>query len=185
MDKDYSPFNIAEKQPSRLKLQLKTGYSVWWFVGMRIAPLFMFLFLGIASFGLYKDLPKGVFVGMYLFFIIGIMYLWFQQYVCEITFEKGRITRKISTFFSHKRQTETLTENDTIISVKEHKGRSAFWSFYLVQNKKKKRLFYIPIFFNNKIKIRDNFVEAIEEICELKVVIKKDNSELFIEKTVK
>ncbi len=168
--KSYTPFNITEEQPHRLKLQLKKTYAVWWFVGMRIAPLFMFLFLGIASVGLYKDLPKSIFIGMYLFFIIGILYLWFQPYVCEITFEKGQITRKISTFFSHKRQTEKLNENDTILTVREHRGRSSYWSFYLIQNHKKKRLFYIPIFFNDKITARNNFVEAIEQFCGAKVI---------------
>lgn len=171
---DYTPFELADVQPDYMLLQLKKSHRILRALMFRITPWFILLSLAATYEDVAKNMP-GWFYTIWAIMMGGLaIYLLIYKYTLEITLSNGTITSKVNSLYFNWNETKTLSPGDSIYVVKEQGGRSVYWAFYLHQNNTKKRILNVPIFLSENLEARNNFAEAFEHYCKIKVNLPDD-----------
>ena len=143
--KDFYPYSLISETPETLTLELTSGRKTGTFITFRVMPLVLLAFSVSIPENLRRDLGDWMYWGFILCLYAVILGLVFHRYTSALVFSDDSMLLQFNLCYFDYSQTEMLNPGDEILVAKERAGKGAFWMFYLVRQKqKKKRLFSIP-----------------------------------------
>lgn len=167
---DYSPFKLEKATKDQLMLKIKYRHLIIRFVLFRILPWFLVLVMVFTHNAFIREMPGWFFVTWEIGILTLSVFLLFYKFESRIIFSKNEIELIYNALYLKQKRIVRFHSMDHVEVKKEQGGRSMTWVFYQkLKNGKRIRLFRIPIFLNENLTSRNNFIDALQKYCKVNV----------------